>query len=202
MRVRIHLATAAALALAACGGNTADEGALANDAALDTDTMMPADADLAGAALPATGADYVATVAPSDMYEIESGRLAGTNAESADVKALAQMIVTDHEKSSADLKAAASQAEPALTLPAGMNPEQQANMKALQSASGAEFDRTFLEQQVAAHQKALAAVQAYAANGEVPALKQHASTVAGPIERHLQRAQELLAATGGAAGQQ
>jgi putative membrane protein len=160
---------------------------MAMDNMAATDNMAaPADA-----AVPATGQEYATMAAASDMYEIEAARLAAEKAQNADVKSLAEMIRADHEKSTADLKTAAGQAQPPITVTAAMNPEQQSMVQALQGASGADFDRTYLDQQVQAHQKALAMVQGYAQNGDVEGLKKHASTVAGPIQQHLQRAREL-----------
>jgi putative membrane protein len=191
MKIKHMLASAAVLALAACGQGGETDTAATDNMAMDnmaaTDNMAaPADA-----AVPATGQEYATMAAASDMYEIEAARLAAEKAQNADVKSLAEMIRADHEKSTADLKTAAGQAQPPITVTAAMNPEQQSMVQALQGASGADFDRTYLDQQVQAHQKALAMVQGYAQNGDVEGLKKHASTVAGPIQQHLQRAQEL-----------
>lgn len=202
MKIKHMLASCAILALAACsqGGqqaetNASDNMAMENEMAADN--MM---AGAAGADMPASGQDYAAMAAASDMYEIEAAKLAADKAQNADVKALAAMIRTDHEKSTADLKKAAGEAQPPITVTPQMNAEQQSMIQALQGASGADFDRTWLDQQVQAHQKALAMVQAYAQSGDVEALKQHAAMVSTPIQKHLQRAQELQMSMGG--GQQ
>ncbi len=197
MKIKHMLASAALVVLAACGSqgsDTAETNASDNLAVENTmetgDNMM---AGAAGAAMPANGQEYAAMAAASDMYEIESARIAAEKSQNADIKALAQMIRTDHEKSTADLKTAAGKAQPAITVTPQMNPEQQGNIQALQSATAADFDRTYLDQQVQAHEKGLAMVQGYAQNGDVDSLKQHASTVAAPIQKHLQRARELQA---------
>lgn len=194
---------AAALALAACGGDTANENAgeadtgVMDNMAMDNTAMNgDANAMAPAAAAPATAADYAARAAASDLFEIESGRLAQDKAQNADVKAFARMLVADHEKSTADLKAAAAKAQPAITVAPALDAEQQANMQALQAASGAEFDRLYLGQQIVAHEKALGLVRNYASAGDVEALRQHASTVAGPIQKHLERARELQGAAG------
>ncbi|HEY0626391.1 MAG TPA: DUF4142 domain-containing protein [Allosphingosinicella sp.] len=203
MKMRILMASAAALALAACGGNNESEGG-ANITAEDN-MIMPADNGSmnasagAEAGVPQNGQEYATMVGGSDMYEIESSRLAQEKAQRQEIKDLAQMIVTDHEKSTADLKTAAQQAQPAITVTPQMTPEQQANLQALRSANGAQFDQAYLQQQLAAHQKALQIVQGYAQNGDVASLKQHAQTVSGPIQRHLERAQQLQ--QGGGASQ-
>lgn len=192
MKIGILAASAAALALAACGGN---EGA-GDNAAADANMMMedesPGMNDMAGAAaMPASGQEYAAMAAASDMYEIESSRLAADKAASAETKDYARMLIRDHEKATADLKTAAQQAQPAITVSPQLNPEQQANMEALRGANSAEFDRLYFQQQIPAHEKALAMVEGYAGNGDVPSLKQHASTVSAPIRQHLERAREL-----------
>jgi len=195
MRLRILFASTA-LTLAACGGGGgSNESAEASDS-LATDNMAtgePATGNEAGTAEPGSAADYVATASASDMFEIESSRLAQEKAQDADVKAFARMLVTDHEKSTVDLKTAAAQAQPPIPVSPAMTAEQQANLQALQGASGADFDTLYLSQQIPAHEKALALVQAYAASGDAAPIKQHATTVSGPIQRHLEEARKLQA---------
>ncbi|MDT9597978.1 DUF4142 domain-containing protein [Sphingosinicella rhizophila] len=194
MNIKILAASAAILALAACGGNepagdiVVDNEALNAAGEADPGNMSLMTADPAG--MPANGQEYSTMAAASDMYEIESSRLAIEKSQNDEIKELARMIVADHEKSTADLKDAAGRAQPPIEVAPAMNPEQQANMEALRSAAD-QFDQTYLQQQVSAHQKALAMVQAYAASGEVEPLKQHAANVSGPIQKHLERAQEL-----------
>lgn len=194
MKTKIIFAASAMLALGACG----DDGKKGTDANLAMDNMAmeegnSVDSNLIGVFdTAADGQQYATMASASDMFEIESSRLALDKAQSADIKELARMLVADHEKSTADLKKAAGEAQPAINVTPKMNDEQQSNMQALRSANGAQFDRTWLQQQVMAHQKALALVQGYGGNGEVPSLKAHASAVAGPIQRHLERAMQLL----------
>jgi putative membrane protein len=199
MKLKFLFAPAAALAAAACGGDTANENAGDADAGMmdnmpmdnlvmngDANAMAP---DAAAAAISA--ADFAAQAAGSDLFEIESGKLAGQKAQNADVKAFAGMLVADHEEATADLKAAAAKGQPAIAVTPVLDADQQANIQALRAASGADFDKLFLSQQILAHEKALGLVQGYASAGDVDALKQHASTAAGPIQKHLDRAKQL-----------
>ena len=202
----ILFAGAAALTLAACGagGDGAQNQAATDNMSMGNmsmdnmsmDNMAMDNGMAAGAAAPANGQEYATMAAASDMFEIESSQLAVEKSQNAQVREFAQMLVADHRKSTADLKAAAGRAQPPIDVAPQLNEEQQSNMAALRAASAADFDRTYLSQQVPAHEKALAMVQGYAQNGDVEAFKQHASTVAGPIQRHLQRAQELQASAG------
>jgi putative membrane protein len=190
MTKNLILASVAALALVACGR---DDGETANDMAFDNLATGEAASGATNAAAPrvSTGQEYAAMASASDMFEIESARLAIEKSQNAGVKELARMLIADHEKSTADLKTAAGKAQPAITVTPQMDAEQQGNVQALRSANGAQFDQAWLQQQVAAHEKALALVQGYAQGGDVASLKQHATMVAGPIQRHLERARQL-----------
>lgn len=196
MTIRILMASAAVLTLGACGGGGETSDTMDTVAIDDGNNMAMNDMamnDMAPTAgVPASGQDYAAMAAASDLYEIEGARLAMEKSENADIDALAEMIVTDHEKSTTDLKTALGQAQPPITVTPEMNAEQQANMEALRAADAAMFDRTYLQQQVMAHQRALDMARGYAQSGEVPALQQHATSVVGPIQRHLDRARQLL----------
>lgn len=198
---RALLAATAALALAACGDS---ETPAVNDYGVDDMSMNAMDMNAAGndmamnasAAVPATGQDYASMAGASDLFEIQSSQLALERTQNADIRQFAQMLVTDHQAATANLRTAAQQAQPAVTVDPQLNAEQQANMGALRAASGADFDRLYLQQQVPAHEKALAMLRGYAESGDVPALREHASTTAGPVERHLERARELMGAMG------
>jgi len=189
--ILIAAGAAAALAIGACRQSAdpaandeaaTDNGALVNNAAADTSDP---------AAAPMAAADFASTVAASDLYEIESGRLAATKASGQGIRSFGQMLVADHQKSTADLKAAAGQSSPPIEVAPKLTAEQQAQIDQLKVASGPEFDRQFIQQQVAAHEKALAAVQGYAANGENQALKGFATKASTVIQAHLDQLRGL-----------
>lgn len=193
-------ASVLALSLTACterDAATTDAGT--TDMATDADAAAGADAATGDAVMADANASagamepqgYVTQASANDMYEIEAARIAADKAQNGDVKALARMIEADHRKSTAELTRAAREAQPALNLSTEMTAKQQADVAALRQASGAAFDQLYLQQQVAAHTEGLKLVRDYAANGSVAALKQHASTVSGPISMHLERARTL-----------
>ena len=183
------LTAVAALALAACDSNDAGNN-------LSTDTNLGADGAVLGAneatdneaavAMPTDANGFATAVAASDLYEIESGRLAQQKGSSADVKSMAEHLVTDHQKSTADLKAAAAKASPAVTVAPALDAEKQAMLDELKAASGADFDRKFLDQQTTAHQKALALLRNYASGGDSQPLKDFASKAATAVDGHLE----------------
>jgi putative membrane protein len=192
MRIATYT-TVAALALAAAACNSGDQAAndisaeanLAEDAAVNDVLGANAMTDNeAAVALPTDASGFATAVAASDLYEIESGRLAARKGSSAQVKEFAGRLLTDHKKSTADLKDAAAEAN-VMVNPA-LDAEKQAMVDHLEAASGAEFDRLFLKQQMTAHQKALTLLQSFARDGDAEPLKTFASKASGLIERHIE----------------
>lgn len=188
-----------AFALGACGGS---EPVTTVDNVIATDTIIPEnsiDANAAtgtginaatGAAV-MTGQAFADAAGASDAYEVAAGRLAQTKAGSQALKDFGGMMVTAHTDSTAKLKAAGAKATPAIAPNARLSDEQAANLKTLQDATGADFDTAYKAQQVTAHQKTLAAVQDYAANGTVPELKAFAAEIAPIVQEHLNKIQGL-----------
>jgi putative membrane protein len=167
------IASAASLALAACA----------------TDGEMGAAAAAAGDMTPEQRAAYVEMAAASDLYEIQSGQLAASRAQNADVRAFGQMLVEHHTATTQQLTAAATAAG---TPPSPSLMPMQAEMIAqLQGANGAAFDRLFIRQQVQAHEMALALHSNYASNGDTPTLRTVAAAAAPVVRQHLERARAL-----------
>jgi putative membrane protein len=187
-RIMILAAGAGLIALAAC--NRADE--TANDSALNNDMALNETNEANAAALaPASASEFVNQAAASDLYEIEAGKLAADKASDAAIKSFGQMLATDHTKSSAELKTAAARAGPAITPPTTLAADKQAKIDALKAASGAEFDRLFIDQQIEAHSQALDLLNSYAAGGDSQPLKDFAAKTGPVIQAHLDRARSL-----------
>jgi putative membrane protein len=189
MRI-LTLTTAVALALgaAACTDNSTSD--LSTDANLAED-MTANDvlgADQPGndaAAMPTDAAGFAGAVAANDLFEIESARLAATKANSAEVKAFAAKLQAEHEQSSADLKAAAAKATPPVTVTAALEAEKQAMLDQLKAANGADFDRSFIDQQTTVHQQARALLENYVGAGDSQPLKDFAGKAKTAVQGHL-----------------
>lgn len=183
-----------ALALAACGGNetTTTNTTTDNISALD----VPADANMADNTAIADAAlspaqKFANDVGASDYYEVEAGKLAQEKAQAKGLKDFGKMMVEHHTASTDKLKAAGVKASPAITPNPALTAEQEANLAALRSADGAAFDAAYKTQQIAAHEKALAAVKDYAATGDVPELKKFAGDAEKIVQAHLKKIKSL-----------
>ena len=71
-----------------------------------------------------TTQDFVTEAAQSDMFEIQSSKMA-LNSADAPTKAFAQKMIDDHTKTTAELKAAVGKGETHATLPTAMSSSQQ-----------------------------------------------------------------------------
>lgn len=142
-----------------------------------------------------TAATYVAMAASSDTYEIQSSKLALAHAANPDVRAFAQMMVNDHANTTAAVTAAAKQAS--VGLPGGPNPKHTAMLKQLREAGHAKMERLYVDQQVAAHEEALALHQGYAAQGDNPGLRAAAASAVPVVETHLTEIRRIQTAMGG-----
>ena len=175
------------LALAACGKKNDETVATSNDTTMTTNADMKASGNMGAtaAAMPAQG--FVDTVVGSDMFEIQSGKLAETMATSASLKSMAYMLVADHSKSSDMLKAAAKKTSPMLALPMVLPAGLKAKIDALKATKGADFDKLYVEQQADGHKAALDASKAYSAGGDQASLKAFALSAIPVVQGHLDK---------------
>jgi putative membrane protein len=138
---------------------------------------------------------FVMEAAMAGMAEVEHGKLASQKATNPKVKAFGQQMVTDHTKAGDELKTIASAKQ--ITPPTSMGPKHQATHDKLMKLSGAEFDRAYMTDMVADHQKAVADFTAEANSGADPQVKAFAAKTLPTIQGHLKMAQELQKEVGG-----
>ena len=190
-------ALALALALGACNSQR-DRDAAANPPAGAETGVVPADttATTSAPAAPAelSDANIVALLDHANAADSTAGALAATKATNPEVKQFAKLMMSEHHalrKQGADLaKQLKVTPEPPANDP--VTPLAQQETQALQSApKGAEFDKTYIDQEVAAHQAVLDLLnQAHdqADNAQLKALIEKAKPV---IEKHLDQAKQL-----------
>lgn len=138
-----------------------------------------------------TASAYVSNAAISDMYEIQSSKLAVQKSQSTQVKKFARQMIADHTATTAKLKATLRSANLNLMPPPTPDARRQGMLDDLSSLSGMGFDKAYLDQQTAAHQEALALHSGYARDGDNPALKTLAAGIAPKIQHHLEMVQQL-----------
>ncbi|WBL80602.1 DUF4142 domain-containing protein [Bradyrhizobium xenonodulans] len=138
---------------------------------------------------PAT-ADFVKEVAISDLFEIESSKLAEQKGN-AQEKTFAQRMVTDHTKTSGELKALVGDGKVEATLPTALDSSHQSKLDKLKNASGKDFTSDYNSYQVSAHEDAVSLFERYAKGGDNSALKDWAGKTLPALKHHLDMAKEL-----------
>lgn len=207
-------AAVAALSLSACKkpsteGNTAAANATGNSAmAVNPGQSAPVNAaqDTMAAAVGQTSAAtigshdtgaFVESATQGNMYEIQAAHIAEQKSKSADVKAFAKKMVVDHT-------AMANTMKPLITK-AGKTPATEVGQRLqgmldnLNAASPQDFDKTYIDQQVAAHEETLTLLKGYAENGEDAGLKAAAAKTVPMVQAHLDRAKTIQAKLSGSA---
>lgn len=176
------------------GPTTVDEGM--NNTALvsapsDTGMMANDGMMMNGSAMAMSPEQFVNAAAASDAYEIASSELALERIQSGELRQFAQQMITDHRKSSADLKAAAGSIQPQ----PNMTPAQQQMVEALRSAQGAQFASLYRDQQMQVHRQTLETLRGFADGGQDAALRQFAANTAPVVQNHLEMLEGM--STGG-----
>ena len=129
------------------------------------------------------------------MAEVELGRLAVSKAKSPEVKQFAQRMVADHSKANAQLMQLASNKN--MTPTAEPNAQQKADKDRLSRLSGAEFDREYMSLMAADHDKAVAAFEAEARDGNEADVKTWAAKILPTLKEHQTLAKQIAAKVGG-----
>jgi putative membrane protein len=192
----IAATTLAALAVVlGCKPATPDADPSTGAAVSAADTSAaPAPAPAPAPAAGLSDANIVALLDEANKADSAAGAFARTKATDADVKAFAQLMITEHHLLRAKGQELAKKLNitPALPADDAVRPAAQAEMESLRSASkGSAFDRTYIDHEVAMHKAVLdLAGQAHGAtqNAELKALIQTAKPY---IERHLERAESI-----------
>jgi putative membrane protein len=137
-----------------------------------------------------TTADFVKEVAISDMFELESSKLAEQKGN-AQEKSFAQQMVTDHTKTSNDLKGMVNSGKVKAELPMAVDSSHQSKLDKLKDQSGKDFSSNFDSYQVSAHKDAVSLFERYAKGGDNSELKDWAGKTLPALKHHLEMAQEL-----------
>ncbi|PNG26258.1 DUF4142 domain-containing protein [Methylocella silvestris] len=134
--------------------------------------------------------DFVRQVAISDMFEIESSRLAKEKGDVA-ATAFANHMISAHEKTSQQLKSLVSERGLKVELPAGLDKSHEGKLDDLKKLSGGDFTKSYKDEQVKAHKAAVDLFDRYAKAGDNDSVKQWAATTLPELRAHLDIAEKL-----------
>jgi putative membrane protein len=136
-----------------------------------------------------TTVDFVKEAAMSDMTEIAAATL-GQERGNAQEKTFAGQMITDHTKTSEELKSMAP-VDAKAAIPAALDSSSQSKIDKLKDAKQDDFSSDFDSMQVSAHKDAVSLFERYAKGGEDPKLKDWAGETLPALQHHLEMAQNL-----------
>jgi putative membrane protein len=131
--------------------------------------------------------DFVKEAAMSDITEIKAARIAQQRGN-ANEKKFAEQMITDHTKTSAELK---SMLPNGIVVPAAMDDSAQKKLDKLRDAKPEDFAGLYDPMQVSAHKDAASLFERYAKGGDDPKLRDWAGKMLPALQHHLQMAQDL-----------
>ena len=192
-RARVPAAWLVVLGLAACGER--DQSVATRDTAMaGPEAGMSADTAAADAGATLSDPNIVALLDEANMADSSAGALASTKATNKAVKDFARLMMSEHHALRKQGQQLAKQLNVTPVPPANnpLKPLVESEMTALKSTpKGAEFDRVYIEQEIAAHKAVLDLAEdahGQAQNEQLKALIEQARPV---IQKHLDQAEEI-----------
>lgn len=197
----------AALAVVACKSKSESYGSVdtTKPAGSSTDTTARAAAPAAGSAAataPAlTDANIVAILDFANESDSAFGALAVKKAKSADVKKFGRLMEGEHHALRMQGRQLAKKLNVTPQPPANfdMPDKQKAAMADLESKSGADFDKAYIDHEVQFHETVLQTAQQAEAAAQNPELKALIQKAAPTIQKHLDMAKKIQAKQSGTA---
>ena len=132
---------------------------------------------------------FMQKAAQANLAEIETGKLAQSKSENADVKEFGGKMVQDHGKTLQELQAIA--AKKGAPLPSEPDDAHKALAKQLAFFSGKNFDKSYIAHAGVADHKAAKALFEKGAKSKDTDISAFAKKVLPDIEHHLQMAQKM-----------
>ncbi|MGQ4273576.1 DUF4142 domain-containing protein [Terrihabitans sp. B22-R8] len=134
-----------------------------------------------------TGPDhvFVTKAANSNMFEIESSKIAVQKAQNAEVKSFAQQMVTDHTKAGQEMMAVAPDA------PKELDATHKTMVEKLSDTDAAKFDAAYVDAQVKAHDEAVALFTKYSDEAKDAKLKDFAAKTLPTLKEHQEHIKKI-----------
>ena len=133
--------------------------------------------------------EFVKKAGAGNEAEVKAGKLAQTNAESQEVKDFAAKMVTDHGDANTDLEAVAKSGN--VPFPPAEMEKQKMQYEKLSKLQGAAFDKAYVKDMVADHEKDLADYKAEKAEAKDPELKAYTDKTEKVVAEHLKMIKEI-----------
>ncbi|MNG86730.1 hypothetical protein D3C76_462180 [compost metagenome] len=144
-------------------------------------------------AFAATSDDFVEAATEAGIAEVVTSNLAKEKSQDAGIKTYAQQMVTDHTKANQKLGDIARKLDISVPDEAALTDKVKKMILEWRDDS---FDKSYINNQVDAHEKAVELFKKEAASSDKAELKAFASETLPKLEQHLEHAKQLQAKHG------
>lgn len=135
--------------------------------------------------------DFVRQAGVAGQFAVQSSQLALERSTDPAVRSFAELMVRDHTRLALDLKALVAKLNLDAEPPAGLDDAHQKEMDKLRGLSGSEFVDEYIDMLEDAHEDSVSLFRRYAADGDVPALKDWAGITLPVLQHHHDMADRL-----------
>lgn len=133
--------------------------------------------------------DFAVKAADSGLAEVNASEVAQEKAQNQQVKDFAAMMIQDHTKANEELKSLASSKN--ITLPTAPGEDHLKNIADLNSYTGADFDKEYMDLMVADHEKAVSLFEDASEDAEDSELRAFAAKTLPNLQKHLEHAKTV-----------
>jgi putative membrane protein len=137
-----------------------------------------------------TMADFIKEAANSDMLQIAAATFAQEKGN-AEEKKFAEQMMTDHSKTSSDLKSLVDSGAVKADIPTALDSSSQKKLDKLRDTRRQTFASEYDPMQVSAHKEAVSLFERYSKSGDNPKLKDWAGKTLPTLQHHLDMAEAM-----------
>jgi putative membrane protein len=134
-------------------------------------------------ALPGTDQSFLQKAAEMNHYEIALGKIAERASSNPEIRKIAQDIVRNHTAANQQLEKLA--ASKGVTLPSAASQAQQQKIASLESKTGEQFDKAFLQDQLQSAQQSISTFERERSRTADPEIKSWADSMIPRLKNHL-----------------
>jgi putative membrane protein len=148
-----------------------------------------------GSIIVETDRTFIINAASGGMFEVQSSQAVSQKLTGdAPIQHIALMMIDDHTKANDELRALAQ--KKGITLPQNLQPRDQAMMDQLKSLSGTDLAQKYRDQQIQAHQDAIAMFEKASTDCKDPEIKAFAQNTLPTLRKHLDHLKEAAEPAG------
>lgn len=150
-------------------------------------------------AMASAGSDekFMEDAIKGNRAEVALGKMVASKTKDPGVKQFAQLMVKDHTAALNELEQLAKKKN--MDVPEGLPDDAQQLQSKIQSDTGKQLDKDYMDGMVQDHQKDVQEFQDAAQNAKDPELKQLASKLLPTLQQHLEKAQQVHSKVSGGA---